>query len=120
MLNVAVLDDYQNVTRKFANWSELDGKISLKVFNKYISEDNLLKDAKGYHKSLFAARNADALANHFYEQGRADAIKNMTSEAKNIKMDRKTADGMVDTSGIKVRVISGDNSSTASKRLKNY
>ena len=92
----------------------------LKVFDKYISEDNLLKDAKGYHKSLFAARNADALANHFYEQGRADAIKNMTSEAKNIKMDRKTADGMVDTSGIKVRVISGDNSSTASKRLKNY
>ena len=92
----------------------------LKVFNKYISEDNLLKDAKGYHKSLFAARNADALANHFYEQGKADAIKNMTSEAKNIKMDRKTADGMVDTGGVKVRVISGDNSSTASKRLKNY
>ena len=92
----------------------------LKVFDKYISEDNLLKDAKGYHKSLFAARNADALANHFYEQGKADAIKNMTSEAKNIKMDRKTADGMVDTGGVKVRVISGDNSSTASKRLKNY
>ena len=92
----------------------------LKVFDKYISEDNLLKDAKGYHKSLFAARNADALANHFYEQGRPDAIKNMTSEAKNIKMDRKTADGMVDTGGVKVRVISGDNSSTASKRLKNY
>ena len=40
----------------------------LKVFDKYISEDNLLKDAKGYHKSLFAARNADALANHFYEE----------------------------------------------------
>ena len=92
----------------------------LKVYDKYISEDNLLKDAKGYHKSLFAARNADALANHFYEQGKADAIKNMTSEAKNIKMDRKTADGMVDTGGVKVRVISGDNSSTASKRLKNY
>ena len=92
----------------------------LKVFDKYISEDNLLKDAKGYHKSLFAARNADALANHFYEQGKADAIKNMTSEAKNIKMDRKTADRMVDTGGVKVRVISGDNSSTASKRLKNY
>ena len=92
----------------------------LKVFDKYISEDNLLKDAKGYHKSLFAARNADALANHFYEQGKADAIKNMTSEAKNIKMDRKTSDGVVDTGGVKVRVISGDNSSIASKRLKNY
>ena len=92
----------------------------VKAFSGFISKENLLQDAKGYHKALFAARNADALANHFYEQGKADAIKNMTSEAKNIKMDRKTADGMVDTGGVKVRVISGDNSSIASKRLKNY
>jgi len=35
MLNVAVLDDYQNVTKKFGNWSELEGKINLKIFNKY-------------------------------------------------------------------------------------
>ena len=92
----------------------------LKVFSKYINEDNLLGDAKGYHKSLFAARNADALATHFYEQGKADALKTITAESKNINMDRKTADGIVDTGGVKVRVISGDNSSTASKRLKNY
>ena len=92
----------------------------LKVFSKYITEDNLLGDAKGYHKSLFAARNADALATHFYEQGKADALKTITAESKNINMDRKTADGIVDTGGVKVRVISGDNSSIASKRLKNY
>ena len=92
----------------------------LKVFSKYINEDNLLGDAKGNHKSLFAARNADALATHFYEQGKADALKTITAESKNINMDRKTADGIVDTGGVKVRVISGDNSSIASKRLKNY
>ena len=92
----------------------------LKVFDQFISKDNLLQDAKGYHKSLFAARNADALANHFYQQGKADAVKTMTSEAKNINMDRKTSDGIVDTGGVKVRVISGDNSSISSKRLKNY
>ena len=91
----------------------------LNAFTPYI-KDNLLEDGKGYHKALFAARNADALANHFYQQGKADAIKTMTSEAKNINMDRKTSDGKVDTGGVKVRVISGDNSSTASKRLKNY
>ena len=91
----------------------------LNAFTPYI-KDNLLEDGKGYHKALFAARNADALANHFYQQGKADAIKTMTSEAKNINMDRKTSDGIVDTGGVKVRVISGDNSSTASKRLKNY
>ena len=93
----------------------------LNVFSKYISKDNLLQDAKGYHKSLFAARNADAIASHFYDQGKADAIKQITSEAKNINVDgRKTADGMVDAGGQKVRVISGDTSSSNKFRLKNY
>jgi len=93
----------------------------LNVFSKYISKDNLLQDAKGYHKSLFAARNADALAGHFYEQGKADAIKQMTSEAKNINLDgRKTADGMVKVGNQKVKVISGDTSSSKNFRLKNY
>ena len=40
MLKVAVLDDYQNVTKKFGNWSELDGKINLKIFNKYFDNSN--------------------------------------------------------------------------------
>ena len=93
----------------------------LNVFNKYVSEDNLLSDAQGFHKSLFAASNPDALANHFYEQGKADAIKQMTAEAKNINMDpRKTADGYVETGGIKVRALSGDDSSRLKLKLKNY
>ena len=39
----------------------------LKVFSNYIGEDNLLKDAKSYHKSLFAARkrSADAKASSY-------------------------------------------------------
>ena len=93
----------------------------LNVFNKFIGEDNLLSDAKGYHKSLFAARNADALAAHFYEQGKADAVRDMTAQAKNIKVDRTTsADGMVEAGGMKVKVISGENSSTSKLKLKNY
>lgn len=93
----------------------------LNVFNKFIGEDNLLSDAKGYHKSLFAARNADTLAAHFYEQGKADAVRDMTAQAKNIKVDRTTsADGMVEADGMKVKVISGENSSTSKLKLKNY
>lgn len=42
MLNVAVLDDYQNVTKKYGNWDELDNLINLKVFNKYINKDSEL------------------------------------------------------------------------------
>ncbi len=92
----------------------------LKAFSGYINKDNLLKDAKGYHKALFSARNADALANHFYEQGKADAVKQMTSEAKNINVNRQTSDGQVKIGNQKMRVISGDNSSSQKFRLKNY
>ena len=93
----------------------------LNVFSKYIDQNNMLQDAKGYHKSLFAARNADALANHFYQQGKADAIKQLTSEAKNVNVDgRKTSDGVVKVGGNKFKVISGDTSSSRKFKLKNY
>jgi len=93
----------------------------LNVFSKYIDSNNMLQDAKGYHKSLFAAQNADALANHFYQQGKADAIKQLTSEAKNINVDgRKTSDGVVKVGGNKFKVISGDTSSSRKFKLKDY
>ena len=89
----------------------------LNVFNKYINKDNMLKDANGYHKALFVADNADDLANHFYEQGKADAIKQLNAESKNINMDpRKT--GVVEAGGIKVRAISGDDSSKLRVKIK--
>jgi hypothetical protein len=91
------------------------------VFDKYIDDNNLLTNAGDFHKALFAASNPDALANHFYEQGKADAIKQMTADAKNIDMNpRKTADGVVDAGGIKVRAVGGTNSSGLKLKLKNY
>ena len=93
----------------------------LNVFNKYVGNNQMLQDAGGYHKALFAASNPDKIANHFYEQGKADAIKQMGAEAKNINMDpRKTSSGYVETSGLKVKAISGDDNSKLKFKLKNY
>ena len=93
----------------------------LNVFNKYIGDNKMLQDAGGYHKALFAASNPDKIANHFYEQGKADAIKQMSAEAKNINMDpRKTSSGYVEAGGIKVKAISGDDNSKLKFKLKNY
>ena len=92
----------------------------LSTFRTFLDENNMLKDAQGYHKALFAARNADKIANHFYEQGRADAIKQLEAEAKNINMDpRKVESGFVDAGGVKVRAVSGDNSSKLRVKIKN-
>jgi hypothetical protein len=93
----------------------------LNVFNKYVGDNQMLQDAGGYHKALFAASNPDKIANHFYEQGKADAIKQMSAEAKNINMDpRKTSSGYVEAGGIKVKAISGDDNSKLKFKLKNY
>lgn len=89
----------------------------LNVLDKYISKDNMLQDATGYHKALFVADNADAIANHFYEQGKADAIKQLNAESKNINMDpRKT--GTVETGGLRVRAITGDDSSKLKIKIR--
>ena len=91
------------------------------VFDKYVDKNSLLTNASDFHKALFAASNPDSIANHFYQQGKADAVKQMTADAKNIDMEpRKTADGFVDAGGMKVKVISGDNLSGAKLKLKNY
>ena len=53
---------------------------------KFLDKDNQMSDAAGYHKGLFTAMNADSIANHFYEQGKADAMKTSISNSKNVQM----------------------------------
>ena len=66
-------------------------------------------DVDKYHKSMFAAKNADKIAGHFYEQGRADAIRESAKKAKNINMDpRKDNASMPKTNTSGIRAISND------------
>ena len=77
---------------------------------KFLNEDNTMSDAKGYHKSLFTAMNADAIAQHFYEQGRADAVKDSVNKAKNVNMDPRQTHKTFEAGGMKVRVLGEDSS----------
>ena len=85
---------------------------------RFLNENNEMSDAKGYHKSLFTAMNADAIANHFYEQGKADAMKNSVAKAKNVDMNPRQSHGAVEAGGIKVRVL-GENSNDFKFKIKN-
>jgi len=76
---------------------------------KFLDKNNTMSDAKGYHKSLFTAMNADAIANHFYEQGKADAIKDTVAKSKNISTARKSFEGG-EVGGIKFKVLGQDSS----------
>ena len=68
---------------------------------------------------MFAAQNADKLAQHFYEQGRADAVQQNAREAKNINMDPRQTGEIKTSSGQKFKVVSGDSSSKLKIKLKN-
>ena len=85
---------------------------------KFLNEDNTMSDAKGYHKSLYTAMNADAVANHFYEQGKADALKDSVAKAKNINTTARSSHGEGQTGGMKVRVL-GDDSASFKFKIKN-
>ena len=84
---------------------------------KFLNEKNEMSDAKGYHKSLFTAMNSDAIAQHFYEQGRVDALKDSVSKAKNVDMSPRQSFGEESKSGFKYKVL-GDSSSDFKLKLK--
>ena len=84
---------------------------------KFLNDKNVMEDAAGYHKGLYTASNADAIARHFYEQGKADAIKDTMVNAKNINTNARGSHGEVEAGGIKVRVL-GDTSEDFKFKIK--
>ena len=85
--------------------------------SKFLDKNNMMNDANGYHKSLFTAMNSDAIANHFYQQGKADAIKETMAKAKNVDMSPRET-GTVETGGMKVRAL-GDDTNKLRFKIKN-
>ena len=84
---------------------------------KFLNKNNKWENAKGYHKSLYTANNADAIANHFYEQGKADAMKDSVAKAKNVNMNPRQAHGEIEAGGLKFKVL-GDDSSDFKFKIK--
>ena len=87
----------------------------------FLNDKGEIQDAKGYHKALYAARNADTIAQHFYEQGKADAVKDVMAKSKNISTEpRQTASGNVFINGLKVKAVSGLDSSKLKIKTKKF
>ena len=86
--------------------------------NKFIGEDSSISDAKGYHKSLFTAMNADAIAKHFYEQGKADATKARVARDKNINLEPRKTHGETNVGGVKYKVLGNTSSEIKNRSFK--
>ena len=99
-----------------------DNQKDISTFIKtFLNDKGEVVDTKGYHKALYAARNADTIANHFYEQGKTDAIKDQLAKSKNISTEpRQTQDGNVFVNGFKVKAISGQDSSKLKIKTRKF
>jgi hypothetical protein len=97
----------QNVSKVAENQSNINNLIG-----KFLNDKGEVTDTKGYHKAIYAAENVDTIAKHFYEQGKADAVKDVVASSKNTSAEaRSTAPSEVTVGGFKVRAISGVDSS---------
>ena len=89
------------------------------LIGKFLDNKGEVKDYKGYHKAIYAAQNVDTIANHFYEQGKADAVKDMMAKSKNISNEpRTTSTGDVFVNGLRVKAINGVDSSKLKIKIK--
>ena len=87
--------------------------------SKFTNKDNTtIEDAEGYHKSLFTAMNADAIAKHFYEQGKSDAIKQTVAKSKNIDLNPRQTHGEINVGGVKVKALGQSSSDIKNRSFK--
>lgn len=88
---------------------------------KFLDKEGNVVDTNGYHKALYAAMNADKLAQHFYEQGKADAVKEVISDSKNPGLSQpRQAPKDVFINGLKVKSVSGYDSSKLRIKTKKF
>jgi len=106
----------QNVERVAENQSNINNLIK-----KFLNDDGEVVDTKGYHKAMYAAENIDKIAAHFYEQGKSDAVKEVVTNSKNPSTTpRQTTAGDVFINGLKVKAISGLDSSKLKIKTKKF
>jgi len=83
------------------------------VFKKFLNDKGEVIDYSGYHKAIYAASNSDSIAKHFYDQGKADATKDLMAKSKNINdgKPRATSGGDMYINGLKVKAVTGADTS---------
>ena len=98
----------------------VENQSNLSTFvKKFLNKEGEISDTAGYHKAVYAARNADTIAQHFYEQGKADAVKDVLAKSNNINAEpRVNPTGDVFVGGLKVRAINGVDSSKLKFKTK--
>ena len=106
----------QNKDKVAENQSNINNLVG-----KFLDTEGNVKDTKGYHKAMYAADNVDRIAAHFYEQGKADAIKDVVTKSKNpVDSQARKSQGEVFINGMKVKAISGADSTKLKIKTRKF
>ena len=91
------------------------------LVGKFLDENGNVQDVNGYHKAMYAAENVDKIAAHFYEQGKADAVKDVVNKSKNLSDTKaRTSQGEVFINGLRVKAISGADSTKLKVKTRKF
>ena len=106
----------QNLEKLAENQSNINNLVK-----KFLNEDGDVVDTSGYHKAIYAAENVDKIASHFYEQGKADAVKDVVNKSKNLSSTKaRSQQGEVFVNGLKVKAVSGYDSSKLKIKTRKF
>ena len=106
----------QNKDRVAENQSNIKNLVG-----KFLDENGNVQDVNGYHKAMYAAENVDKIAAHFYEQGKADAVKDVVNKSKNLSDTKaRTSQGEVFINGLRVKAISGADSTKLKVKTRKF
>jgi hypothetical protein len=106
----------QNKDKVAENQSNINNLIG-----KFLDSKGNVSDTSGYHKAMYAAENVDKIAAHFYEQGKADAVKDVVNKSKNLSDTKaRSTQGDVFIGGFKVKAISGADSTKLKIKTKKF
>lgn len=86
--------------------------------NKFMDNDGLINDPVGYHKAFSVAMNPDKFAKHFYEQGVAATVDNVSRKSKNINMDVRQQSQSVSKNGITIRPMGSSSDSGRGLKIR--
>jgi hypothetical protein len=78
------------------------------LVKKFLNDKGEVVDVQGYHKAMYVADNSETIMKQIYEQGKADAVKEIMAKSNNVSTTPRTsAPESLFVNGIKIKAVNG-------------
>lgn len=88
------------------------------LLSQFTDKKGNVTDVEGYHKALTFASNPEAVAQHFFELGKAAQVEDGVKDSKNIKMNPRQTQAKKNTSTQKFKFVEVDTNKSKNTKIK--